>query len=294
MAGEFDFLHWIRQRQRASPLVKLGSGDDMAELAWPPGDLLLAAVDQVLDGVHFDSKIHSPRQIGRKVMNRNLSDCAAMAALPAAALATVALPRGRDLDYAKELYFGLEEAGTKFACPIVGGDTGSWDGPLMMTVTILGRSAGIEPIRRSGARAGDFLFVTGPLGGSLLGRHMTFEPRVVVARQLALECRPTAMIDLSDGLSRDLRHICQQSNVGAVIDASAVPIHPDAVTMSADGRTPLEHALHDGEDYELLFTSSQDIKGLHRIGVITAEREILLKEPNGRRKLEPLGWEHAL
>jgi thiamine-monophosphate kinase len=123
-----------------------------------------------------------------------------MACLPAAALATVALPRGFSLDHAKELYLGLEAAGEAFDCPIVGGDTASWDGKLVVTVTILGRSAGVQPITRSGAKVGDGIFVTGPLGGSILGRQLTFTPRIAMGRQLASVA--TAMIDLSDGLSR--------------------------------------------------------------------------------------------
>src|SRR5271154_3268674 len=162
MAGEFDFIQWIRAQQKPADLVKIGVGDDLAVLNWPKDDLLLVGCDQVLDGVHFDSKIHSPRAIGKKVMNRNLSDCAAMACLPAAALATVALPRGAGEDYAKEIYLGMREAADVFDCPIVGGDTGSWDGKLAVTVTILGRSAGITPITRSGAKPGDLICVTGP------------------------------------------------------------------------------------------------------------------------------------
>src|SRR4051794_31274863 len=175
MAGEFDFIQWLRaQRHGAGERVLVPPGDDLAVLKWDAADLLLVGVDQVLDGVHFDSAVHSPRQIGAKVVNRNLSDCAAMACLPAAAVVSAALPRGAGIDYAKELYLGMRGAADAFDAAIVGGDTGSWDGRLALSVTILGRSAGIEPVRRSGAKAGDAIYVTGPLGGSIGGRHMTF------------------------------------------------------------------------------------------------------------------------
>src|SRR5262249_37576991 len=137
MSGEFDFLNWVRSQQKPNDLVKIGIGDDLAALNWPKDDLLLVGVDQVLDGVHFDSAVHSPRLIGQKAMNRNLSDCAAMACLPAAAVCTVALPKGIGENYAKELFLGMKQAGEKFDCPIVGGDTGSWPGKLVVTVTIL-------------------------------------------------------------------------------------------------------------------------------------------------------------
>lgn len=291
MSREFDFIAWIRSQQTASELVQLRAGDDLAVLKWKADDLLLVGVDQVLDGVHFDSKVHSPRDIGKKVMNRNLSDCAAMACLPAAAVATVALPRGTSIDYAKELYLGMKEAADAFGCAIVGGDTGSWDGKLVITVTILGRSAGNKPLTRRGARAGDSIYVTGPLGGSIRGRHMTFVPRVKEGFEIGKSGRATAMIDLSDGLSRDLRHICEQSGVGAIIDAAKVPIHEDVHAMR-DGRTPLEHALHDGEDYELLFTAPSG-GGHMEIGKIVAEPGIFLERDGKRELLEPKGWEHT-
>lgn len=299
MPGEFDLIHWIRTQQKPSALTRVPAGDDLAILKWPDPDLLLVGVDQVLDGVHFDSAIHSPRDIGRKVMNRNLSDCAAMACLPAAAVVTVALPRNRfSLDDAKNLYLGLKDAADAFDCEIVGGDTASWDGNLAVTVSILGRSAGIEPITRGGARIGDRIYVTGPLGGSLLGRHMTFVPRIALARELARHHRPTAMIDLSDGLSRDLRHICEQSNVGALIDAARIPIHEDARAMSRrDGRAPLEHALHDGEDHELLFTSPAEIPReiAIEIGRVTSTPGVIeLLDADRRTPIEPRGWEHRL
>jgi thiamine-monophosphate kinase len=297
MPGEFDFIQWVSAQVKPSPFVVVPPGDDLAVLKWNPGDVLLVGVDQVLDGVHFDSAVHSPRQIGRKVMNRNLSDCAAMACLPAAAVATVAAPRGVGVDYLKELFLGLRDAADPWTCPVVGGDTGSWPGKRVVTVTILGRSAGVEPVRRSGARVGDLVFVTGPLGGSFLGRHMTFAPRITLARELARAGAVTAMVDLSDGLSRDVRHVCDASGVGIEIDASRVPIHDDAQELfRRDRRSPLEHALHDGEDHELLYTGpATAISPLGTlIGKVVEERGVWLKTAGGRTPLEPGGWEHAL
>src|SRR5689334_16758361 len=168
MAGEFDFIAWIRSQQKTSKIVTHPAGDDLAVLKWPAQDLLLVGVDQVLDGVHFDSRVHAPRLIGRKVMNRNFSDCAAMGCLPAAALTSVALPSGAGIDYAKELYLGLRDVADRWVCGIIGGDTASWDQKLALSVTVLGRSEGVEPITRSGAKVGDGIYVTGPLGGSIV------------------------------------------------------------------------------------------------------------------------------
>ena len=293
MPGEFDFISWIRGQSANHPRVLLPPGDDLAVLKWESSDLLIAGVDQVLDGVHFDSAIHSPRDIGRKVMNRNLSDCAAMACLPAGAVTTAALPKGTSMDYAKQLYLGMKEAGDRFDCPIVGGDTATWEGKLVLTLTILGRSAGVEPVTRRGAKVGDSIFVTGALGGSLLGRHMTFVPRIHEARAIAAT-GVSAMIDVSDGLSRDLRHICEQSGVGAILDAASIPIHEDAVKMSRqDRRSPLEHAMHDGEDHELLFTSHADHPDWVRIGRVVSEPGVFIDIGGKREPLEPKGWQHT-
>lgn len=294
---EFEFIDWLKDQSPRDERVVVPIGDDLAALKWAGEDLLLIGVDQVLDGVHFDSAVHSPRAIGRKVMNRNLSDCAAMACLPVAAVATVALHRGAGEGYARELYAGLRDAADPFSCPIIGGDTASWDGKLVVTVTVLGRSAGVKPITRGGAKVGDFLFVTGPLGGSILGRHMTFSPRIKLARQLVATGRVTAMIDLSDGLSRDLPHICQASGVGAVVDASRVPIHSDAKRLAERSKgTPLHHALHDGEDHELLFTAtgSAEIEGAIRIGRVVDGHTVSIDESGTIHPLIPMGWEHAL
>ena len=299
MPGEFDFISWLRAQPPADPTgrVRVGVGDDLAVVELPPGDLLLVGIDQVLDGVHFDSAVHGPRAIGRKAVNRNLSDCAAMACLPAAAVVSLALPRGVGDDYAKQLYLGARDAGDAQGCPIVGGDTGSWPGKLAVTVAIVGRSAGTRPVTRAGAKVGDVVYVTGPLGGSLLGRHMTFQPRVAMGRSAAA-AGATAMIDLSDGLSRDVAHLCRASSVGVMIDADAVPVHDDARAMAADdGRSPLDHALHDGEDYELLFTcppGAADVPG-RAVGRVVAEPQVFITTGGGRRELlVPRSWEHVL
>lgn len=294
--SEFDLIAWIRAQQKTSRIVTLPAGDDLAVLKWDKNDLLLVGNDQVLDGVHFDSTKHDARTIGWKVMNRNLSDCAAMACLPVAAVITLALPRGTSMDFVKELYLGIKQAGEPYYCAVVGGDTATWEGKLAVTVSILGRSAGVEPITRAGARVGDAIYVTGPLGGSILGRHLNFEPRVFLARKIAKAKRAHAMIDLSDGISRDLGHICEQSQVGAIIRADAVPIHVDAHTLSGqDGISALDHALHDGEDYELLFTGPRPLPGeFIEIGEITEQPAVYLEIDAKRTPLAPRGWEHRL
>ncbi len=298
MTGEFDFINWLRSQEKPSALVSLGIGDDLAILNWPKDDLLIVGVDQVLDGVHFDSAVHSPRDIGRKVMNRNLSDCAAMACLPTAAVATVALHKGSGMEYARELFLGMKEAADLFGCHIVGGDTASWEGKLAVTVTILGRSEGIAPVTRSGAVAGDHLYVTGPLGGSILGRHMTFEPRVNLARSLAKSFSLHAMLDLSDGLARDLRNMCIASgNIGAEIETRLIPIHADVARLG-DQIKPVVHALNDGEDYELLIATPDQLPApCVYIGWIQAQPGLTLATDKADMTIDWLkltGWEHSL
>ncbi|MEM6315828.1 MAG: thiamine-phosphate kinase, partial [Planctomycetota bacterium] len=218
----------------------------------------------------------------RKAMNRNLSDVAAMAALPHAAIVTAALPRGFGIENAKQLYLGIEAAGAVFDCPIVGGDTGSWPGPLAVSVAILADPAGVTPVRRHDARPGDGLFVTGRLGDSFAsGRHLTFTPRIREARRLVRTSDITAMMDLSDGLARDLPRLCTASGVGADLDSAAIPCH-----------TTVDAALGDGEDYELLLAASGTVDPAlaTRIGTVTAE-------PGVRIDGKPLptgGWEHRL
>jgi thiamine-monophosphate kinase len=284
-------IDWIRTQQTTSESVPLAAGDDLAILKFAPNDLVIVGIDQVLDGIHFLSAEHAPELIGRKAMNRNLSDCAAMACLPAAAVVSFALPRRIDGNFVKRLYAGLKEAGDAFCCPIVGGDTGSWGEKLAVTIAIIGRSAGVEPVRRSGAKPGEAIYVTGPLGGSIRGRHLTFTPRVREARELVARQPISAMIDLSDGLGRDLGHICRESGVGAILDADRIPIHDDVQRLN-DGRSALEHALGDGEDHELCFTSGPREDAI-RIGTITAERRLMIRDGNAIRPLAAEGFEHT-
>lgn len=296
MPGEFDFIQWVCAQQKPDGVALLTAGDDLAVLRWPSNDLILVGVDQVLDGVHFDSGAHSPRAIGRKAMNRNLSDCAAMGCLPAIAVMTVAAHKGTGLVFLQELYSGMREAAEVHGCQIVGGDTGSWEGRLVVTVTILGRDGGISPVTRRGAKFGDGIYVTGPLGGSILGRHMTFQPRIAEGRRIA-EAGATSMIDLSDGLSRDLPHICESSGVGAMLDTAAIPIHADAVTLaSRDQISALEHAMNDGEDYELLYTCRPGVTDLPGvlIGTIIEKPGVFMSQAGRSDLLIPKGWEHSL
>lgn len=298
---EFAFIDWIRSQTAADPdRVPVGPGDDCAVVRL--GDqLLLVTVDQCADGVHFVVSDCGYEAAGYKVMARSLSDIAAMAGEPLGAVATVALPRGMAEDDARELYNGMRRAGDAFNCPLVGGDISAWDHPLHTTVTMWGRPIGKDPVLRSGAKVGDWIFVTGRLGGAVRsGRHLAFTPRIAEARELTTLCNLHALIDLSDGLASDLRHICGESGVGAEILADAVPVSPEA--MEADD--PFLAALTEGEDYELLFTlSPEDGDKLLRqwrmkvpitlIGRIRSGAAIELTSPEGEKvPLEQFGFRH--
>lgn len=299
MTGEFEFINWIRSRTPSKDRVLVGPGDDCAVLAHGSTPLLVST-DMLMDGVDFHLDEAGPRRAGRKAMAVNLSDIAAMAGEPVGAVVAVALPRGRQ-GLAEELYLGLREMADAFETPIVGGDTNSWDGPLAITVTIFGEAA--KPVRRQGAKPGDWLFVTGPLGGSILGHHLDFTPRIREARLLNETIPLNAMIDISDGLSRDLHHILAESRCGAVLDARAIPIANDARTLAdRSGSSFLNHALGDGEDFELAFAvSPEDGKSLlkdspvpvWKIGECVPDGYWIV-ENGSRRPLEPTGWVHRL
>lgn len=312
--GELAFLRRVEQELRIGRPAEqpppgdakhapVPFGDDMAPLTDGPPPLLWTT-DMLMDGVDFEGGKHAWRDIGHKAMAANLSDCAAMAVRPLAALCAVALNNQLSMDDALEILRGLRDCGLRFDCPITGGDTNSWDAPTVIAVTIAGRpEPNHSPVRRDGARPGDLIFLTGPVGGSILGRHLTFEPRVPLALQINQELAPHAMIDISDGLALDLGRILDASGRGAVLeerDLQAV-IHPDAALLAArDGQTPLAHALHDGEDFELIVVLPPDAPretrqrlGLLPIGQVTPAREFHLRRTDGQlAPLEKRGWEH--
>ena len=261
-------------------------------LKWP-GGLLLLGSDPVLDGVHVEVDRHGPHAAGRKAMNRNLSDVAAMAGEPVAATLSLVIPKSMNVQQVKQIYEGAEQAGAAAACPIVGGDFSSWEGRLVATVGILARAD--RPLLRGGTTAGQTVFVTGPLGGSILGRHLTFAPRLALGRRIAHEFGASAMIDISDGLSLDLPRLLGES-MGATIDAAALPVHQDAQRSSREtGREALWHALNDGEDYELLFTADANkLPECHAIGRVDAEPGVRLLRHGRVEPLATEGWEHRL
>jgi len=303
--SEFQLIDWIRQNNPLShPEVLTNIGDDMAVIR-VDREKLLISTDTILEGVHFDLNTATLAQAGYKAMACSLSDCAAMAALPFIAVVAVALPQNLPMSDAQLLHQGMQKAALTYNCPIVGGDTTSWDKPLAVNVTMLARTGPKEPVLRSGSRPGDAIMVTGELGASLQGRHLEFTPRIVEAQLLNKMVQLHALIDISDGLSSDLAHICRQSHTSALIDSSAIPVSP-AAQQSPD---PLHAALTDGEDFELLFCVDPDEASgllrdwhlhsdirLSRIGQITPPQEnnlIQLRHPNGTLKpLTVKGWEH--
>jgi thiamine-monophosphate kinase len=299
---EFDLLDHVFSHNAALPdHVTIPPGDDMGAVRI--GDqTVLVTVDQVADGVHVDVANTPLALVGRKAITRNLSDVAAMAARPVGAVVAAALPRDFGEARAHALFDAMRATGVAYNCPLVGGDISMWDQPLLLSVTIFAEPDGIEPVTRRGARVGDAVFVTGALGGSLRGHHLDFEPRIAMARELAAhrDMRPHCMIDLSDGLGRDLGHLCH--GVAAVIDADALPIS-DAVDTPDRWR----QALGDGEDYELCFTidpqrASRLPSRLHdaaitRVGSIVAARpdgpRVVVRLPDGREvDVADIGWEH--
>lgn len=226
----------------ASPRAPFGIGDDCAVLPGSPGRQLIT-VDPVIYPRHFDDAI-PPRAVGAKLLKRNLSDLAAMGGRPTAAVLALTLDRRTRLDWLEHFYRGLAACARRYGVPIVGGDVAQADGIVAASLTLLGAATSPRVPNRRGARAGDFIYVTGALGGSLrLGHHYRFAPRLAEGAWLARRPELRAMMDVSDGLAKDL-HALTPADASPALDARALPRRPGA---------DLRAALTDGEDYELVF-----------------------------------------
>lgn len=326
--GELALIERIRQRAagNGSSAVRLGIGDDCAILQPRANEELLVTTDFSLEGRHFRRDWHSPQSVGHRTLARGLSDLAAMGARPLAAFLSLALPRNvaRNLGWMDGFLGGFVGLATVSATTLAGGDTSeSPSDHILADVVLLGAAPRGKSIRRSGAKPGDLLYCTGSLGGAaaqlaLLSKsprrfraatpggdhpHLFPVPRLAQGQALLRRKLATACMDISDGLSTDLAHLCEASGVSAEVEATKLPLHPLAQQLRRD--QALAAALHGGEDYELLFTANATTKmpkslagvRITRIGRIIPSRkstpQVTLIDDNGSRSsLAPQGWEH--
>ena len=307
--NEFELIQRLTRDLPANAGVVTGAGDDCAVLAGgAPGQQLLFKPDAVVEGIHFTSDT-PPEKIGHKALARALSDIAAMAGTPTAALVTLGLPKDFVAERIEKIYAGLNALARQHGVAVEGGETTTSPERLWLSISLLGTVARGKAVLRSGAQAGDAIFVTGELGGSLAGKHLEFQPRLAEARWLANNFPLHSLMDLSDGLAGDLRHILQASGVGAEILKRAVPVSRAAklVAQRGDAAKPaFVAALTDGEDFELLFTLAsrhavaltdawkQEFPGLKLscIGKILAGEGLKLRDETGIRMLAAHGYVH--
>lgn len=302
---ETEFHRWLKIRRDcpSAEHVLIGVGDDAAVLR-PTSDALVVTTDTIAEGTHFDLSCHSLELVGRKALAVNLSDLAAMASRPQAAVLTFLLPRTFLLADAKALYTGAENLASRFDLPIIGGDTNAWEGPLVMGATLLGsRSPDESGWAIGGARPGDVVMVSGSFGGSIHGRHLSFEPRVDLALSLAGRYPIHAATDASDSLSLDLNAIAMSSRCGVDLDLTTIPISPDV--QASDPEQALHHALSDGEDFELILAVPPSVASrilddgtlseqLTAIGTFTDEHRELraVQADGGWTEIHPQGYIH--
>lgn len=327
-SDEFEYIKWIRtELPPASKDLEVGPGDDCAIMR-THADREALKIDTVIEGKHFilaekgkkipavQGPAATPEEVGRKAITRCLSDMAAMGATPSTALISCTLPTGAPVELRERVFLGMAKTCATYGVTLAGGDTQGWDGPLSISVAMTGVMEGVRPALRAGAAPGDVVAITGSLGGSILGKHLRFEPRIAEGRFLA-ERGVSAMIDISDGLSGDLTRICEESGVrfavGADIAAEAVPVSKSARRLAKlEGKgaeRALYHALHDGEDFELLFVVKPnrwkkivtewpfDVP-IRALGVMRplekGEPLVQILQKGEPRALEVLSWVHQL
>lgn len=298
---ELEFLKFLAERVPRGERVDLGVGDDAAILSWPANERLVVCTDMICDGTDFMLAQCGAEAVGRKALAVNLSDLAAMAAKPVAALCSMHLPRQNAAEIARGVTEGILNIANEFNVAIVGGDTGVWDHPLVVNVTLLGERPPGDSWRRDGAQVGDRILVTGDLGGSISGKHLSFTPRVREALAIREIIRVNACIDISDGFSIDLHRICAASNVGAKIIAAHIPI--SAAAKSQPNKPAIQSAIEDGEDFELLMcvrpadaaalmADSRFANFLIDVGEITQATDLVLQQGEDTKTLPPLGYTH--
>lgn len=293
----------------------VGIGDDASVLRVPENHEIVVTTDFSVEGVHFRREWHPPESVGHRCLARGLSDIAAMGAEPIAAFLSLAVPDKLPQQWIDQFLGSLLKLARQFGVTLAGGDTSESLAGVLADIVVIGSVPRGEAVLRSGARPGDRIYVTGELGGSaatldllysgrkkklqpaLFQKHFFPTPRIDVACVLRTKHVASSMIDLSDGLSTDLSHVCEESGVGAEIWETDIP---RAVIGKPVREVDAELALHGGEDYELLFTAPSErrvparIAGIQimEIGRITRAGVSLLRSDGRRSKLNPRGWEH--
>jgi thiamine-monophosphate kinase len=303
ISGEDQLVAWLAEHSPVpSEQCEVGIGDDMAILPHGESGRICVTTDMLLEGVHFDLAQASLEQVGYKALAVSLSDCAAMATIPWAAVVSVGLPENYGLHETKCLHQGIMRGAKAHHCALVGGDTTRWHSKhgLVINIAMLSIPGKTAPITRRGAQVGDCLCVTGWLGGSRDGHHLDFIPRIQEAQILAEIVNIHAMMDLSDGLSTDLSRLCRASDVGAVLDADSIPLSASALAVT----DPLAAGLHDGEDFELLFAIApqaypklrelwQEEVPITAVGTVVATSGLWLRDQSGRKTpLVACGFDH--
>ena len=308
MLPERQLIAHIRRTLRSrNRQVILGIGDDCAILRVPAGDEVLITTDFSLEGVHFKREWQSAECVGHRCLVRGLSDIAAMGGRPIAAFLSLAVPSDLSQKWVDRFFAGLHSLARKHRVELAGGDTAQSLSGVLADIVLIGSVGKGKALLRSGATVGDQIYVTGELGesaaaidlltaGRIAKRDVFPNPRLAVGEWLQENRVASSAIDISDGLSTDLSHLCEESGVGAVMEAEAIPIRPEARSLE----NALELALHGGEDYELLFTAPRSnrvpksIAGVkvRRIGEIVGGKQINLVRNGKRQVLLPRGWEH--
>ncbi|HEY1800984.1 MAG TPA: thiamine-phosphate kinase [Terriglobales bacterium] len=304
----------IRRQSRVWPGTASGIGDDCAAMRIPQKHEILLTTDFSIEGIHFRRKWHASESVGHRCVARGLSDIAAMGGKPLAAFLSLALPKDLPQKWADRFFHGFVGLADRYKVTLAGGDVAQSPSGILADIVVTGVVPRGRAVLRSTARPGDLIYVTAELGGSAetlhrlmrgqklnskyYPRHFFPEPRLKIGQFLRENKLATAMIDVSDGLSTDLAHICDESGVGATLFASAIP---RASIGKSQEIVALDLALHGGEDYELLFTARPDAKiprriagvPITQIGQITRRRGmVIVSEKNKMLTLEPRGWEH--